>query len=241
MPAPTDASGRPLSPQRALSLSRTATLERTATGLVIATAFFSVLAIPAARSVRDDAQAYLDGQIADDDFLEQIAPGLLAGVVQGLAVLAAAVVVIVWLYRIAANHRDLGRDTRWGPGWAIGSWFLPPLLFVIPFLMLRESWKAADPDVPRGESGWRDSTVSPLIPMWFVLYGVAPLVLAAVQGASGLTAFTGSEDDIAERFAGGTGDLVVSAVLTVAGAIAFVVMARALGARHRRFTGEDRA
>ncbi len=241
VPPPTDGAGRPLGPQGAVSLSRTAALEKTAIGLVVASAMFAVLSIPAARSVRGEAQAYLDGLIADDDFIEQMAPAALTTVVQGLAVLAAAIVVIVWLYRIAANHRDLQRDTRWGPGWAIGSWFVPPLLFIVPFLMLTESWKAADPEVPRGDQRWRDSSVSPIVAVWFVLYSLVPLALTLTRGPSGITSFTGSEEQIAERYAGGTGELVIDAAVSVAGAAAFVVMVRGIGARHRRFTGEDRA
>ena len=66
------------------------------------------------------------------------------------ASIALVVLSIIWLYRVPPNHRALGRALTWAPGWAIGGWFLPPLLYVIPLLVLREAWKAADPAVPPG-------------------------------------------------------------------------------------------
>ena len=64
------------------------------------------------------------------------------GVAQGALQIAAAVVVIIWMYRLAWNHRALHRGGTWGPAWAIGGWFLPPIVYVIPTLMLHELWKA---------------------------------------------------------------------------------------------------
>ena len=56
---------------------------------------------------------------------------------------------MIWMYRMAANHRALQRNGTWAPGWAIGGWFLPPGgLYIIPFLMFRELWKASDPNGP---------------------------------------------------------------------------------------------
>ena len=105
----------------------------------------------------------------------------------GAASIAIIVLTIIWLFRIAANHRALGRQLTWAPGWAIGGWFLPPLLFIIPLLMLRESWKASAPDVPPGSPEWKQKGESPLVWIWFVLFSVAPIVLtrSAARRSSG--------------------------------------------------------
>ena len=51
------------------------------------------------------------------------------------------VLVMIWMYRISANLRAFGMTTTWHPLFAIFGWFLPPVvLYVIPFLMLREQW-----------------------------------------------------------------------------------------------------
>ena len=89
---------------------------------------------------------------------------------------------MIWLYRIVANHRAIGRQLTWAPGWAIGGWFLPPfVLYIIPMLMLSESWKATDPEVPPGDDRWRQNSVSPLVYVWWVLYGLVPIVFI-IQG-----------------------------------------------------------
>ena len=54
------------------------------------------------------------------------------------------------MYRIATNVRAFQRQTTWSPLFAIFGWMLPPfVLYVIPFLMLRELWKASDSEQPR--------------------------------------------------------------------------------------------
>ena len=42
---------------------------------------------------------------------------------------------------------------RWTPGWAIGGWFIPLANFVIPFLVVLETWRRSDPDVRRRREG----------------------------------------------------------------------------------------
>ena len=64
---------------------------------------------------------------------------------------------------------------------AIGGWFLPPFLYVIPTLVLREAWKAADPAVPPGDDSWKRNKDNPLLWVWFAVYGVGTVVLSRHQ------------------------------------------------------------
>ena len=207
--------------------------------LVGLTASLALIAVLAAQGVRDDAQAFLDGETTNDEFLEAIAPYVLVSFVQLIAIVASAVLVIIWMYRIAANHRALHRTGTWGPGWAIGGWFLPPLLYIIPFLMFRELWKASDPSVRTG-GDWRSGSVSNVVTAWFVLYSVVPIVLLFAQTDDTLTSLGADERDLAETLSETQGSTILSAVVAAAGAIAFIVMARQLTERHRRLTGELR-
>ena len=141
------------------------------------------------------------------------------------------------MYRIAANHRTLHRGATWGPGWAIGGWFLPPLLYIIPFLMFRELWKAADPEVPIGGE-WRDRTVSPVVTIWFLAYSILPLALLPFQSSDVFSSFSADERDLAQQIVDGGTTNVITAVTAVAGAIAFIAMARQLTQRHQQLTGE---
>ena len=149
----------------------------------------------------------------------------------------ALVTIMVWMYRITCNHRDVRRPGDWRPGWAIGGWFAPPGVFVIPFLMLREMWRASNPDVAGRH--WDRSQVTPLLTVWFVLSLVATAMFFVPGHLSALD--DDSEIELARQIVDGTnrGALIVDAVVNVAGAALFVTIARRLGGRHRRLTGED--
>jgi hypothetical protein len=220
-----------------IPLKRVKGISKASVILIGATALMSFAELAARQAVTDEADDYLAGVTDSDEFTESIIGYATVGLVTGLLTIAAAVVTIIWMFRIAANHRALHRGGTWGPGWAIGGWFLPPLIYVIPTLMLREMWKASDPDVPVG-SDWRRSRGSPLPIVWFVLYTVVPFISFASEAGGMLDEISGSERTIAERITGDqTADIVV-AVFTVAAAVVFIMLVRQLTERHRRLTGE---
>lgn len=175
--------------------------------------------------------------MSDNEFISAVTPYALVTFVQSIAVLATVVLVIVWMYRLAANLRKLNRTGTWGPGWAIGGWFLPPMLYIIPFLMLRELWHGSDPTVPLG-SEWRSKRFHPSIVAWFVLYSLIPLGLLFSNGGQTLTTFGGAELELARHIAGSTASAWLTAVVGVAGAAAFIVMCKLLTTRHQQLTGE---
>lgn len=221
-------------------LKRVGGIGRAATILVAGTGVLSVVAVLVARLVVDDAEAFLDDEIGRDEFLEAVTPYALLSFLQSVALLASAIVVIVWMRRVAANLRTLHRGTTWGPGWAIGGWFAPPILFVIPYLAFREMWKASDPDVPVGGE-WRSGSVSPVVTAWFVVFGVVQAVLQVAQLGETFAGFGAGEDALAEQITGDVTIPVVAAVTDVVAAALFVTMAVQLTARHRRLTGEARS
>lgn len=220
-------------------LKRVGGVARASSILVAITGALSILTVAATQLVVDDADAFLDGRTGSDEFLEAATPYALLSFLQAALLLASAIVVIIWMYRVASNHRTLHRGTTWGPGWSIGGWFAPPFLYIIPFLVLRESWKASDPDVPVGGE-WRKGPVSPVVTAWFVLFGPIQAALQFSQLGDTFSGFGASEEALAEQI---TGDLtipVLGAVSDVIAAILFVVLVRRLTARHCRLTGETR-
>ena len=77
-------------------------------------------------------------------------------------------------------------------------------LYVIPMLVLRETWKAADPDVPIGDDRWKRQPVHPCCGCGGSLYGLAPAVFVALSFAGGLRAvgvgnIDADDADIANR------------------------------------------
>jgi hypothetical protein len=215
------------------------------TWIVVLTAVVGVVGVAAALASHlaiDEARDFLDGRISDDDFVEAYAPAGLLGFVQGAATIAIIVLTMIWMHRLAANHRALQRHGTWSPGWAIGGWFLPPLiLYIIPYLMFRELWKASDPTVPAGDQRWKANAVGIVVTFWFVLYGIAPIPLAIAQGKAGIGGgnLNANTESIAEALDDFFTIALVQSLVAAAAAAAYIVMVRQLSARHRQLTGES--
>jgi hypothetical protein len=222
----------------AVPLKRVGGLAKSVVILCVVSAVLSVLELVVRNASKDEAEAFQAGGVSDTEFVESVAAYALMGIVIGMMTIATAVVTILWMYRVASNHRTLHRGTTWGPGWAIGGWFAPPMLYIIPMLALMEMWKASDPSVPIG-SDWRRGRSSPLIPVWFVLYSVVPLALFAGQIGSTFDSLGGSEDQLADQITADPTLSIVAAAATVGGAAVFVKLVRSLTDRHRRLTGES--
>lgn len=219
-----------------VTLKRVGAIGRAAQILVAIASLAGVVAVLAGYAVRDDARRYLDGDASTSDFQTAILPYSLVGLVQGAATLAAVVLVMIWMYRLASNHRALHRDGRWGPGWAIGGWFLPPFLYVIPFLMLRELWRASDPAVAVGGE-WRRRPVSAVVTAWFVVYGPISLGVQLLTASTTFN-FSNSERALAEQIADDQTMTGLAALVGVVAGALFIAMARTITDRHRRLIGE---
>jgi len=188
------------------------------------------------------AQDYLDGRISEDEFLDANAIAPLGQLLSAGPLVAAGVFGVIWMYRIATNIRAIGRTTTFSPVFAILGWFLPPFLFVLPLLVLRELWKASDPNTPPGSDEWRSSGENPLLYVWFVAYGVIPAILTAVSLGSVFDAALNLDTDtqsIAEVTAStGGAQLIIGGAFTVISAVVWILLVKQLTARHVELTGE---
>lgn len=218
-------------------LQRIAGIGRAAAILVALAGVFSVVAVAATRLVVDDADAFLAGELGRTEFVEAVAPYALLSFVQAISLFASAIVVMVWMYRIARNLRTLRRGTTWGPGWAVGGWFLPPFLYVIPFLALREAWRASDPAVPVG-GDWRGGRAPSLLTAWFVVFGPVRAALELTRFGDTLGGLGSTEEALAEQITGSMALPAVTAAADLVAAVLFVVAAQRLTGRHRRLIGE---
>ncbi len=60
---------------------------------------------------------------------------------QLMTVLACAAVFIMWFHRIRLRAGMLApTGFRWGPGWAIGGWFVPLACLWMPYRIANEAW-----------------------------------------------------------------------------------------------------
>lgn len=215
-----------------------------ATPIVVSTIVVAVGTIVAAflsASIATDATDFLAGSASQSDFEDALVPLNSIQLLVSVATLATGVLTIVWMFRMANNVRAFSRITTWSPLFAIFGWFLPPLvLYIIPFLVLRELWKASEPSVVDGTDSWKRTPDNPVLWVWFVVFGIIPAVLFAIQVGSfasgGLP--TGDVESVAESLDefGALGWF--TALLTLAAAVVWVRFVRQLTRRHQQLTNE---
>ena len=217
------------------------------TAIVILLGFYIIgglVAVFATPVAADAAQKYLDSartSTDEDDFLASVAITGIAGFITVAATIAILVLSMIWLYRIVGNHRAIGRQTTWSTGWAIGGWFVPPLVvYAVPMLVLRESWKASDAAVPPGDDRWRQIPVNPIVYVWWVLYGLAPIVFIVAGVTFETSGFNQDPDELAESFVDSQGFTMAQGIVGVLSAIAWALLVRGLTTRHVALTGETR-
>jgi hypothetical protein len=142
-----------------------------------------------------------------------------ASVPLGILTIATIVVWCVWQYRAQANLRPLGAaNLRYSPGWAVGWWFIPFANFAMPYLTVRELWKASDPE--GGSVGWQMGKTTLLIPFWWacwlgyaVLVSIGASILANAE--SNGVASVGTRIAVTEWSIAGQFVLIVAAVLAI--------------------------
>ncbi|MCZ0935812.1 MAG: DUF4328 domain-containing protein [Gemmatimonadetes bacterium] len=92
--------------------------------------------------------------------------GILWLLAQAAIALGTAILVLSWIYRANHNARQLGAaDMRFTPGWAVGWYFIPIAWFWMPYLAMREIWRASV-----NPSDWGAAPVSPLLRWWWSLW-----------------------------------------------------------------------
>src|SRR5262245_35859116 len=91
----------------------------------------------------------------------------LLGATELALALATAVPFLLWVYRTNRNARALGAEgMTYSPGWSVGWFFVPLANLVMPFLVVREIWKASS--VCSG-ANWRQASVSPVFSAWWAV------------------------------------------------------------------------
>jgi hypothetical protein len=107
--------------------------------------------------------------------------------VQVATTLAIGAVFLLWWGLAYQNLSGLGIDRRNRAGWAVLSWFLPPVSLVAPKRLAEELRVASDAETPLGWS-YRRGEMSGLVTAWWTCWVVAvalpPLALLAISETS---------------------------------------------------------
>lgn len=115
-----------------------------------------------------------DALVMDD---QPVAPALIsvigfATIADLACVLAAFVLVGLWIYRANANAHALGGDLSVSPGWAVGWFFVPIACLFKPYLAMKETWLAS-----HFGGNWGDGEATDLLSWWWGLW-----ILSGVLG-----------------------------------------------------------
>jgi hypothetical protein len=88
-------------------------------------------------------------------------------VVVPVVALVAVVTWLTWQGRAHANLSRIGASgLRFRPASAVASWFVPLVNLVLPFMAMRELWRASDPET--GELDWRERRTTIVLPLWWM-------------------------------------------------------------------------
>jgi hypothetical protein len=212
------------------------TIARWLQGLMVVVLAGSLLTLVVTVAVRGRIIDYLDDRGDLDD--AESALGAVGSVtaLTAAAQLAVVVLTMIWMFRLAKNHQLLGRvGSTWSPGWAIGGWFLPPCIFVIPWLMFQELWRGSTPGVPPGDPNWKRAPWGTLPTLWWVFYGLGSIVV----GAASLRIQVGGADteDAAKAFDRGFGLNIAGTFVNLVAGVIYIMLIRQLTARQQAVTG----
>ncbi len=195
-------------------------------------------------SFRDNIRDFARGETAS---LEDAVGGDLdtllgIGLLTSLATLGAAALTMLWMWRMATNSVAMGRVGDWKPSWAIWGWFVPPcVLYVIPYLMLKDLWRASADQVEINTASPGAVRVPVLIHAWWLFYGLVPLISVTLVFGRGVADRNQSVRLQARRFEDDFLRQTVLSISTLLAAVAFIMIVRQLSVRHRRLTGEQNA
>lgn len=111
-----------------------------------------VCAVAVALSLTQGNAALADGKLAQ-----------VFGLLQLIVTLGSLILFLVWFYRANANARAMGADGLMGsPGLSVAWFFIPIAFLFMPFLVVRDTWKASA--APRD---WQGEPTPPLIGFWW--------------------------------------------------------------------------
>lgn len=160
----------------------------------------------------------------------------LLGGLNTIVSIAAGVVTVIWLYRVADNSNKMGRRVTFGPLWAIFGWLILPMLWIIPALQMQELWKASDasPDWQRSSTNWKIwawFACAPLAVISGIIFGGSVLYSLSSADINSEAEFESTIEQAADQ---SIGAYVMVEVFTVAAAVLFILFSRELTRRQEQ-------
>jgi hypothetical protein len=156
-------------------------------------------------------------------------PATAIGFVGGLIVLATIVLWLVWQHRAHSNLRALGASNlRYSPGWVVGWWFVPVAWWAMPYLTMRELWKASNPDA--GAVDWKSERDPLLLMAWWgmgIVWSILTIVSASTSVHRNSTGIVYSSGQLVHRVSWG----IAANIAAVIAAVLALLVVRTIDAR----------
>ncbi|MBC2878745.1 DUF4328 domain-containing protein [Streptomyces sp. TYQ1024] len=187
-------------------------------GLCVLTDVLALFAGTNMYGVADKAIGEGVGTLSDREVDRADLLQFVSGATQTAALLACAVVFLVWFHRVRSNAEAFRPDGhRMSRGWSIGGWFVPVVNLWFPKKIANDVWAASLPYQPDGSPVRAPRTV---MNWWWGLW-IATLVLGRAGGRMYARA------DSFEEIRRATGVLIAAdAVDIVAAVLAFLFVRR---------------
>lgn len=164
---------------------------------------------------------YVEGPVKDPDRLDR-ADQFWNLAVDGflLALLAASVVFIVWLWRARGNAELFcyGQHRR-GRGWVIGGWFCPVVNFWFPKQIVDDVIAASDPRTPPLFPDLRQIPPHDLVLAWWLIW-----VVTEVWGPGGASDLAADVQDVSDQAVGATASTLGVVLIAVCAVLAIRVV-----------------
>ncbi len=153
-----------------------ANLTRWVVWLQIATASVALLFIAVNLAEIELLERIIAGDIVTDAEIDANDLRVFGTAVVAIALILTQILIFfIWIYRARANLPALGvSDASWGPGYAVGLWFVPILHWYIPFTITREIWQASI--AADGQDSWRDTRIPGVFGFWWAAHVVSSIV-----------------------------------------------------------------
>jgi hypothetical protein len=201
----------------------------------------SALSVLVQLTLRGDARDYRNGAITSTAFADKLGPYLAVSALAGSIALAALIVQIIWVYRMAGNLRVLRRPKQsFAPGATIAINILGGCtLGILPYFMWRELWKGSDPAAPAGDPGWKQRPVGQIVHIWLAATLLTVVASIGLGVGSAVTRINrGSNATLAKQLDSQFGFVVLAGVFGIVTAVVFLALIRQLASRHMQSTRE---
>ncbi|HZX06346.1 DUF4328 domain-containing protein [Kribbella sp.] len=204
-------------PHAAEEFQQVGTVGKIAIGLLGASTVTHLLSTWSDWNTYSVVHRYLGGMpnVGDADLNRADAIAKVTAVPNVIVSVAAAVVFVVWLWRVRVNSEVFSQaDHRRSHGWVLASWFVPGPNLWYPKQIVDDVWIASDPKTPVYADDLRRFRTPPLTSVWWVAWiGALAFDVVVRRFLMWMEATVGSLRGIALA---GTASLVLTAISAAA-------------------------